>query len=107
MKESRQLEFKSEISNTFLKTVSAFANYDGGQIIFGIADSGTVVGLADPKQACLDIENKINDTIRPQPWYQLTVQETDRTVMTSYSIVIWVCYSHYLFLDFWDICGDS
>ena len=80
MKESRQLEFKSEVSNTFLKTVSAFANYDGGQIIFGVADSGEVVGLADPEQACLDIENKINDTIRPQPWYQLTVQETDRTV---------------------------
>ena len=28
MKETRQLEFKSDISNTFLKTVSAFANYD-------------------------------------------------------------------------------
>ena len=67
MKESRQLEFKSEISNTFLKTVSAFANYDG-------------VGLADPKQACLDIENKINDTIRPQPQYNLSVQEADKTV---------------------------
>ena len=80
MKESRQLEFKSEISNTFLKTVSAFANYDGGQIMFGIADNGEVVGLADPKQACLDIENKINDTIRPQPQYNLSVQEADKTV---------------------------
>ena len=80
MKESRQLEFKSDISNSFLKTVSAFANYDGGQIIFGVADNGEVVGLADPKQACLDIENKINDTIRPQPWYHLAVQEADRTI---------------------------
>ena len=40
MKETRQLEFKSDISNTFLKTVSAFANYDGGQIIFGVGDTG-------------------------------------------------------------------
>ena len=40
MKETRQLEFKSDISNTFLKTVSAYANYDGGQIIFGVADNG-------------------------------------------------------------------
>lgn len=80
MKESRQLEFKSDISNTFLKTVSAFANYDGGQIVFGVADNGEVVGLDDPEQACLDIENKINDTIHPQPRYHLAVQEADRTV---------------------------
>ena len=80
MKESRQLEFKSDISNTFLKTVSAFANYDGGQIIFGVADNGDVLGLADPEQSCLDIENKINDTIHPQPQYKLSVQEADETV---------------------------
>ena len=80
MKESRQLEFKSDISNSFLKTVSAFANYDGGQIIFGVADNGEIVGLADPRQVCLDIENKINDTIRPQPQYKLVVQEADKTV---------------------------
>ena len=42
MKETRQLEFKSDISNTFLKTVSAFANYDGGQIIFGVGDTGEI-----------------------------------------------------------------
>jgi len=80
MKESRQLEFKSDISNTFLKTVSAFANYEGGQIIFGVADNGDIVGLDDPKQSCLDIENKINDTIRPQPQYKLAVQEAEKTV---------------------------
>ncbi len=80
MKETRQLEFKSDVSNSFLKTVSAFANYDGGQIIFGVTDNGKVVGLDDPVQACLDIENKINDTIHPQPNYELAVQEQDKTV---------------------------
>ena len=80
MKETRQLEFKSDISNTFLKTVSAYANYDGGQIIFGVADNGKIIGLADPAKACLDIENKINDTIRPQPQYELAVQDSDKTV---------------------------
>ena len=83
MKETRQLEFKLDISNTFLKTVSAFANYDGGQIIFGVTDSGEAVGLSDPAQACLDIENKINDTIRPQPQYELAVQEQDKTVILT------------------------
>ena len=83
MKETRQLEFKLDISNTFLKTVSAFANYDGGQIIFGVTDNGEAVGLSDPAQACLDIENKINDTIRPQPQYELAVQEQDKTVILT------------------------
>ena len=80
MKESRQLEFKSDVTNTFLKTVSAYANYDGGQVIFGLDDDGNVVGLQDPVQACLDIENRINDTIHPQPLYELTVQYAEKTV---------------------------
>lgn len=80
MKETRQLEFKSDISNTFLKTVSAFANYDGGQIIFGVGDTGEGIGLKDPVETCLAIENKINDSIRPQPQYELSVNERDKTV---------------------------
>src|SRR5574344_89148 len=80
MKESRTLEWKESVTNTFLKTVSAFANYDGGQILFGITDNGVVKGLENPKRACLDIENKINDSIAPQPDYTLCVQEEDKTV---------------------------
>ncbi len=58
MKEHRELEFKESITNTFLKTVSAFANYGNGKIIFGISDDGRYVGIENTKQACLDIENK-------------------------------------------------
>ena len=29
MRETRTMEFKETITNTFLKTVSAFSNYDG------------------------------------------------------------------------------
>jgi len=83
MKETKKLEFKSDITNTFLKTVSAFANYEGGQIRFGVADDGKVIGLKNPVQSCLDIENKINDTIRPQPQYELVVQESDKTVILT------------------------
>lgn len=71
MEETHSLEFKRDITNTFLKTVSAYANYDGGSVIFGVDDQGTVVGLADPESACLDIENKINDSISPQLCFEL------------------------------------
>ncbi len=80
MKETRNLEFKENISNTFLKTVSAYASYDGGTIMFGIDDSGKTVGLDDPDMLCLKIENKINDSIRPQPEYSLSVNSKDKTI---------------------------
>lgn len=80
MRETKTTEFKEMITNTFLKTVSAFSNYDGGEIFFGIDDNGNVKGLSDVKQACLDIENKINDSITPQPDYTLELQNNDRTI---------------------------
>ena len=80
MRETRTLEFKESITNTFLKTVSAFSNYDGGSILFGIDDDGNVKGIPDPVQACLDIENKINDSISPQPNYILELQNNDQTI---------------------------
>lgn len=80
MRETRILEFKETITNTFLKTVSAFSNYDGGTILFGVDDDGNVKGLMDAKQACLDIENKINDSISPQPNYTLEIQNNDQTI---------------------------
>ena len=39
MQETRTIEFKETITNTFLKTVSAFSNYNGGKIFFGILDT--------------------------------------------------------------------
>ena len=83
MRETRILEFKETVTNTFLKTVSAFSNYDGGEILFGVDDDGNIKGLSDVKQACLDIENKINDSISPQPNYTLEIQNNEKTIKLS------------------------
>lgn len=40
MRENKKTEFKEALSSTFLKTVSAYANYDGGSIFFGVDDNG-------------------------------------------------------------------
>ena len=45
MRETKILEFKETITNTFLKTVSAFSNYNGGTILFGVNDDGNVKGF--------------------------------------------------------------
>jgi len=80
MKETKQFEYKEKITNTFLKTVSAFANYEGGEIIFGVSDDGVVKGFSNPTSTCLDIENRINDSISPQPEYTLRIIERDGTI---------------------------
>lgn len=73
MKESRILEFKSEVTNSFLKTVSAYANFGTGVIQFGIRDDGSICGVADAGKVCLDLENRINDSISPKPDYSLSI----------------------------------
>ena len=83
MRETRILEFKETITNTFLETVSAFSDYDGGEILFGVDDDGNIKGLSNVKQACLDIENKINDNISPQPNYTLEIQNSEQTIKLS------------------------
>ena len=80
MKENKNLEFKSDTTNSFLKTVSAFSNYDGGQIIFGVDNSGKVIGLNNLEELCLSIENKINDSIKPQPNYTLSLTDKEKTI---------------------------
>lgn len=76
MREKHNLEFKVEVSRTFLKTVSAYANYNDGEIIFGVDDNGNLVGLDNAKDECLRIENMMNDSIVPVPNFRVEVKET-------------------------------
>ena len=71
------------LTDGFLKTVSAFANYADGRIVFGVADEGTVVGVPNPEDFRLRIENKINDSITPVPEYRL-----EHTVIEGKSLVV-------------------
>lgn len=80
MRETKTLEYKSDLTNSFLKTVSAFSNFGTGKILFGIADDGTIIGVDNPDQKCLDIENKINDTISPKPEYSLAINSTNKVI---------------------------
>lgn len=70
-KENKFLEYKEKQTKSYLKTVCAFANYHDGDIVFGISDDNKVIGVDDPKGFCLNIENQINDSIKPKPDYTL------------------------------------
>ena len=83
MRESRTLEYKRSVSNTFLKTVSAYANYGTGEIKFGIDDHSQVVGIENPEDVCLDIENSINDNISPRPDFTLDINRRTGVITLS------------------------
>ncbi len=80
MRETKTLEFKESLANSFLKTVSAYANYGTGKIVFGVTDDGETVGVDNVDETCLAIENKINDSISPAPDYSLEPNMADKTI---------------------------
>lgn len=86
MKEKFNLEFKKEITKTFLKTVSAYSNYNDGQIVFGIDDSGDLVGIDHIENECLRIENMINDSIDPVPSFQIETETFDEKTIIILNI---------------------
>lgn len=79
--EGKTIEFKSEESGDtvkWTKTVVAFANTDGGYLLFGVSDEGRVVGLSRElarHHGSLEkfrdgLTNTIVDTVTPVPPYE-------------------------------------
>lgn len=81
MRETYNLEFKQTMTNSFLKTVVAFANYDGGKIIFGLDDKGKIIGIEEPTKFAIDLENKINDSISPQVDYEIEIDQNNLVIL--------------------------
>lgn len=79
-RDTTDIEYREKVTDTFLKTVSAFSNGTGGKSIFGITDRRETVGLSNPEKSALQIENKINDSIQPQPQYRISIDTEHHTV---------------------------
>ncbi len=77
--ESKNVEYKQEYSKTILKTVCAYANFHDGSIILGVKDDSTIVGVDKIDGLKLSIENAINDTILPSPYYEFEVKELGKS----------------------------
>ena len=71
IRETPSIEYKESVSPSFLKTVSAYANYGTGRVLFGVSDEGVQVGVDDPVAASLRIENMVNDSLDPVPRYEI------------------------------------
>lgn len=53
-------------------------------VLFGVDDDGKAIGIGNAKEACLSIENKINDSLSPVPDYSLSAN--DRTGVITLTV---------------------
>lgn len=62
---------------SWLKSVSAFANGEGGILIFGISNDDQMLGLADAEGDAEKISEEIKSKLDPVPAVKLELKETD------------------------------
>lgn len=65
MTEGITTEFKREYTEDIKKTVIAFANTRGGEVLIGVEDDGTVIGVPDVDGTMLKVTNALRDSIKP------------------------------------------
>lgn len=85
-RKSPTVELKEKYSDTFLKSVSAFANFHDGEIVFGVRDNGDLIGIENPDAFSLQIETKINDSIAPRPQFSIEQKKTDGRVIVCVKV---------------------
>jgi ATP-dependent DNA helicase RecG len=61
--ESQNIEWKESWRDEYLKWICGFANAQGGRLIIGKSDTGTIVGVDNVQRLLVDIPNKVRDTM--------------------------------------------
>ena len=73
--ESTNIDYKEKLETShprsWLKSVSAFANTNGGVLLYGVDDDRKPVGITDIKFTSSKIAELINSKITPIPRYEL------------------------------------
>ncbi len=63
--ENETVELKEIVTEEIKKEILAFANSEGGTIYVGIRDDGLVLGLENPEESALQVNNMVRDAIKP------------------------------------------
>lgn len=97
-------DFKGELERkkirSWLKSVSAFADTDGGTLFFGVDNDARVVGVANPQKDLEFISEKINAHLDPVPVYSLNpVQTPEGRIILVLQIPAGAQTPYYLNLD--------
>jgi predicted HTH transcriptional regulator len=87
--ENEHVEFKAKLPGnaakerrTSLKTIVAFANSNGGTMLYGVEDDGTVCGIEGANQETVDgFMNKLRASTSPMPMCRPILYELDNKVL--------------------------
>lgn len=73
----KKLMLERKDPTSWLKSVSAFANTQGGRLLFGVANDGSLAGLADAQGDAEFISEAIKAQMDPVPEIDLSLHEED------------------------------
>ncbi|HEX9952475.1 MAG TPA: RNA-binding domain-containing protein [Rubricoccaceae bacterium] len=67
--EGPRLEFKNRVPRPerIAREVIAFANTDGGTVLIGVDDDGTILGLRDAEEELFALSNALRGRVSPEP----------------------------------------
>ena len=71
---------------SWLKSVSAFANGQGGKLIFGVKEDNTILGLSDYQEVSENISEIIKTKMDPNPEFDMEIKEIDGKVILILSV---------------------
>lgn len=82
--ESETLEYKRELTDGFEKEVVAFLNMQGGQIVIGKADDGTICPLESADKTALAVADRIKNNILPSAMgiFNVEIKEEGYIIVT-------------------------
>ena len=63
MKEQQNLEWKEFWRDEYLRWICGFANAEGGTLVIGKRDDGSVIGVPNAQKLLVDLPNKIRDLL--------------------------------------------
>ena len=84
---------------SWLKSVSAFANTDGGSLFYGVNDDGVIVGLENPQDDADFISETIKARLDPVPEIQLIPIEHEGHTLLEVKVKAGMLTPYYYYQD--------
>ena len=85
--ESEALELKEKYTDTVVREIVSFLNGDGGTILVGVKDDGTVVGVDKIDEVLRKISDAITSQIEPNPQDEISSElkfDEEKTIIAIY-----------------------
>lgn len=84
---------------SWVKSVSAFANTDGGSLFYGVNDDGVIVGLENPQSDADFISETIKARLDPVPEIQLIPIEHEGHTLLEVKVKVGTLTPYYYYQD--------